>query len=72
MQTCTSAVDDNSSSVNRTTQVRCYTVEDLQIILNISRSSVYNLLKRKEFRWFKVGSHYRISKESFDQWLAKG
>ena len=49
---------------------RCYTVQDLQKILGISRQSVYALLKRKEFRWFQLsGGIYRISKKSFDQWL---
>ena len=48
---------------------RCYTVEDLQIMLGISRQSVYALLKKQEFRWFRVGGRYRISKKSFDDWL---
>ena len=48
---------------------RCYTVEDLQIILGISRGTVYKLLEQQEFRWFKIGSAYRISKKSFDEWL---
>ena len=49
---------------------RCYAVPDLQVILNISRGSVYELLQRKEFKWFQIGNgRYRISKKSFDQWL---
>ena len=48
---------------------RCYTVEDIQIMLGISRGSVYKLLEQKEFRWIKVGTAYRISKKSFDEWL---
>ena len=49
---------------------RCYTVEDLEAILMISKRSVYNLLKKKEFRWIRVGrSGYRISRKSFDEWL---
>ena len=49
---------------------RCYTVPDLQVILNISRGSVYELLQRKEFKWCQIGNgRYRISKKSFDQWL---
>ena len=36
----------------------------------VSKSSVYNLLKKKEFRWIRVGrSGYRISRKSFDEWL---
>lgn len=55
---------------NMTTQEkRCYTVKDLQEILEISRPTVYELLKRHEFRWIQVGKNYRISKKSFDEWL---
>ena len=32
--------------------------------------TVPNLLKKKEFRWIRVGrSGYRISRKSFDEWL---
>lgn len=51
---------------------RCYTVEDLQVILCCGRETIYNLLKKQEFRWFRVGGKggaYRISKKSFDAWL---
>ena len=51
------------------TEKRCYTVEDLQIILDISRGTVYKLLAQNEFRWYKIGATYRISKKSFDEWL---
>lgn len=51
------------------TEKRCYTVKELQEILCISRPSVYELLKKKEFRWILVGGKYRISKKSFDEWL---
>lgn len=50
---------------------RCYTVQDLQDILGISRPTVYDLLKKKEFRWILIGTKYRISKQSFDEWLDK-
>ena len=51
---------------------RCYTVEDLQNILMCGRATVYDLLKRNEFRYFKLGgSGYRISRKSFDEWLDK-
>ena len=52
-------------------QNRCYTVEDLMVMLGLSRKSVYELLKRREFRWFQLGQggHYRIVRDSFEQWL---
>ncbi len=53
-------------------QQRCYTVKDLQTILGVSRGTVYQLMKRKEFRWFQIGNgRYRISRKSFDEWLDK-
>ena len=57
---------ENAAAV---TENRCYTVEDLQIILGISRGTVYKLLEQKEFRWMKIGTAYRISKKNFDAWL---
>ena len=48
---------------------RCYTVEDLQLILGISRPSVYKLIAEDAFRCVKVGGKYRISRKSFDEWL---
>lgn len=49
---------------------RCYSVKELQQILGVSRPTVYNLLKKKRFRWIQVdGGTYKISKRSFDQWL---
>lgn len=50
---------------------RCYTVLELQEILGVSRPSIYELLKKREFRWILVGGKYRISKKSFDEWLDK-
>ena len=51
---------------------RCYTIEDLMTMLLLSRPTVCRLLKQNEFRWFKVGGAYRISKTSFDAWLSDG
>lgn len=50
---------------------RCYTVKEVQAILGISRPTVYDLLKQNEFRWIRIGTNYRISKKSFDEWLDK-
>ena len=51
---------------------RCYTVKELQEILGVSRPTIYNLLKKNEFRWIQLdGGKYRISKKSFDDWLDK-
>lgn len=48
---------------------RTYRVEDIQIILDIGRGTAYKLLEQNEFRWFKICGTYRISRDSFDEWL---
>ena len=66
---CMDYMEENRNTVPAA-EKRCYTVEELQGILGISRGSVYELLKRKEFKWFQIGGgRYRISKNSFDAWL---
>ena len=48
---------------------RTYTVDEIQDILEISRSSASNLVKKNLFRSVRIGGHIRISKKSFDEWL---
>ena len=48
---------------------RCYSVSDLQKMLEISKLAVYELIKRREFHWVMIGGRYKISKRSFDEWL---
>lgn len=51
---------------------RIYTVEEIQDILGVSKTSAYNLVKSNVFHSVKIGDHYRISKKSFDKWLDGG
>ena len=48
---------------------RAYSIEEIQQILDISRSTAYLLIKRKLFKSVKVGKQIRVSKKSFDEWL---
>ena len=48
---------------------RTYTVDEIQDILGISRTSAYNLVKKNAFRSVRIGGSIRISKNSFDEWL---
>ena len=49
---------------------RCYTVAEIQKILHCGKKTVYDLLKRNEFPYIKLGGGgYRISKPGFDAWL---
>ena len=52
---------------------RCYTVKELQIMLDVSRPTVYSLLRKNVFWWIQLDNgSYRVSKRSFDEWLDKG
>ena len=68
----------NVSSVNMTptlkeqqfnTDKHVYTVDEIQDILGIGRTSAYSLVKQKVFHSVRVGGSIRISKKSFDAWL---
>ncbi|VYT99824.1 helix-turn-helix domain-containing protein [Peptoniphilus gorbachii] len=48
---------------------RTYTVEDISKMLNIGRTSAYNLTKEGHFKIVRIGNIIRISKKSFDEWL---
>ena len=50
--------------------IRAYTVDDIQHILKVSRTTVYELLKSKKFHSVRVGCQYPISKKSFENWLS--
>lgn len=54
---------------------RVYSTEEIQEILGMKRSATYNFLTkvykdRRPFLVHKVGSMYRVPKESFDAWLS--
>ena len=48
---------------------RCYSINDIQEILGICKTTAYNLIKENQFRTVLIGGKYRISKKSFDAWL---
>lgn len=48
---------------------RAYTVNDVADMLDISRSSAYDLIKQGHFKTVRIGTAIRISKASFDKWL---
>lgn len=69
---CVSYIDQfivNTNSHNATPQKKCYTVEDIQTMLCISRPSVYKLINKNLFHTVKVAGKHRISKKSFDNWF---
>lgn len=48
---------------------RIYTVDEIQDILGIGRTSAYNLIHKNLFHCVRIGGSIRISKKSFDAWL---
>lgn len=48
---------------------RTYTVDEIQDILGISRTSAYNLVNSNAFRIVRIGGHIRIPCKAFDAWL---
>lgn len=50
-------------------QKRTYTVDEIQDILGVCRTSVYNLVNSGAFRVVRIGAHIRIPCKSFDEWL---
>ena len=51
------------------TEKRTYTVYEIAAILNIGRTSAYQLVKEGHFKTVRVGNAIRVSKKSFDEWL---
>ncbi len=48
---------------------RVYSVEEIQKILDISKTTAYELVRKAPFRVIHVGNAIRISKIDFDRWL---
>lgn len=55
----------NHSNFNK----KSYSIKEIETLLNISRQSVYKLIKSQLFKVTKISGHYRIDKKSFDDWL---
>jgi len=45
------------------------TIEDLAEYLNISRRTVYRLLKEGTLPGYRIGSHMRFRRGEIDRWL---
>ena len=62
---------DNTTAFfeQNTLEKRVYTVEEVIKILEVSKTTAYQLVKSDEFRTVRVGGKIRISKRSFDRWL---
>lgn len=52
-----------------TSEKRVYTVNEIQDILGIGRTTAYALVKRNVFHSIRVGQKILISRNSFEEWL---
>jgi excisionase family DNA binding protein len=48
-----------------------YTLNDLMRILQLSRRSIYNYIRQKKLRAYKLAGSYRVSVEQLQSFLAK-
>lgn len=60
---------DWNARPNLDTEKRTYTVYEIAAILNIGRTSAYQLVKEEHFKIIRIGNTICISKKSFDKWL---
>lgn len=58
-----------SSPVTQESTPKTYRVDDIARILDIGRSSAYNLVREGQFKTVRIGTAIRISRKSFDEWL---
>ncbi len=61
---------NNASAVQSgfESEKRVYTVDEIQDILGVSKTTTYRLIKSGVFHSVRVGGQHRISKKSFDAW----
>ena len=43
--------------------------EQIAAMLNIGRTTAYQLVKKEQFKIVRIGNAIRVSKKSFDEWL---
>lgn len=64
------SIDSQIIKINRGRFQKCsYSIEDITIMLDVTRQTVYKLLKEDLFKVVKINNEYRIDKASFDKWL---
>ena len=61
--------EEKIAALNEQNEKRTYSVDEIQDILGIGRTSAYNLVKQNLFHVVRIGGTIRISKKSFDAWL---
>ena len=60
----------NTPNEKGTPQSRTHTVNDIAAILGIGRATAYRLANSGAFKTIRIGNMIRISRKSFEDWLA--
>lgn len=63
-------MNQNDTEIRPTHERRTYTVDEIAEILDIGRTSAYKLVKQNLFKSVRIGTTIRISKKSFEEWMA--
>lgn len=64
------SIDNQIIKINRGRfQKYSYSIEDVTVMLDVTRQTIYKLLKEDLFKVVKINNEYRIDKASFDKWL---
>lgn len=48
---------------------KTYTVDEIAVILDIGRTSAYDLIKENKFKSIRIGTTIRIPIDTFNEWL---
>lgn len=57
---------DDITNKSTTQTVKAYTVADIAALLQIGRTSAYNLIKEGHFKTVRIGNSIRVSRKSFE------
>lgn len=49
-----------------------YTLKEVQDYLRVTRRTLYNWIKSGKLKAFKVGEHWRVTREALDEFTQRG
>ena len=70
-QTEEKATSTGKEAAQRNLEPQVYTVEDLQTVLQIGRSTAYELVNRKGFPVLRLGKRILVPAAELTEWLKK-
>jgi len=52
--------------------MRVYTIEELVILLHVTRRTIYNYIKEGKLKAVKMGKYWRVTQKQLDDFLSTG